>query len=759
MIRKQGFTLAEALITLVIISLVMAATMPIVIKSQNSPSEAPFKFVTMGDLALNSSVYSALGNTSTVVFGAKRVPVDQNIANADKALVYAAKLNPKISVVTRNRTNNPLISRHLIDFYEKEIKTVGTSTEEYYTGIGKISFDDFLNLAVGANALSSIKADQLITYDSAWPTLPTETITYTSTDAANVSHNISFTNDKISYADPPGSSTIVSVEKGVGNTAVGQYSMAGNAKTYTTTAPTRNMIGNYNTALGAFSLRNLTTGNSNTALGMYAMSSNQTANAQVAIGASALKSLTTGYSNTAVGANSMQNVTTGWGNTSLGSNTLVAETTGYLNTAIGSESQTLITTGNANTSVGYNTLHKNVSGSMNIALGAEAMSETYSSSMNVAVGYEAQKNNKGGNYNISLGYDSLKMGSTNTTGSYNIAIGTQALRAVTTGGGNIGIGTNAHYNITIGTGNIAIGNNLNAVVEANNRLIIGGVTAYDTSTQALTSTRNTNVNEVFIYGEMAYDGTTKASPLLRFNTLKNEIGLGDAAETFIKGKAYITVGSTNHQIATIDDLTAMLTGATANGAVLNYTYPATIYSDARLKNIIGDNTAGLKEIQQLKVKNYTMKRDKKKEVLVGVIAQDLQKVFPNSVSEGRDGYLRIKREEIFYACVNAIKELANMFQELVARITGLEEKIRILEDRNKLNLEKIEALERQNKLLKERITVIENKRKEEKSLLKKKEEEKAAREAEKAVKNTESVIKTEKQDTVKTEPQKAEEKK
>lgn len=103
-----------------------------------------------------------------------------------------------------------------------------------------------------------------------------------------------------------------------------------------------------------------------------------------------------------------------------------------------------------------------------------------------------------------------------------------------------------------------------------------------------------------------------------------------------------------------------------------------------------------------------MKRDKKKEVLVGVIAQELQKVFPNSVVEGRDGYLRIKRDEIFYACINAIKELNNMFQDIAAKITGLEEKIRILEDQNKINEDKIAALERQNKLFEERLAALEN---------------------------------------------------
>ena len=54
------------------------------------------------------------------------------------------------------------------------------------------------------------------------------------------------------------------------------------------------------------------------------------------------------------------------------------------------------------------------------------------------------------------------------------------------------------------------------------------------------------------------------------------------------------------------------------------------------------------------------------------MAQDLQKIFPNAVTKGEDGFLRIRMEDMFYAVVNAVKELANMFDRQDERIVQLE---------------------------------------------------------------------------------------
>lgn len=572
---RKGFTLAETLITLVIISLVMAATMPVVVKSQNSPSEAPWKYVTQGDLSQNAAVFTALGETSSGVFGDKRVPIDSNIAAANKDTIYATKLNPRISIVTRNRASGPVVGRHLIDFYEKE----GTGN---YTSIGKVSFDRYFNLALGQNALDAIKSD------------------------AGSEQKVSLTGagDSWNEISRTGSGDINTAQTlGAANTAVGQYSMAGDSRYTSSNSSDYNIIGVGNTALGAFSLRRLTSGNVNTGIGLYSLH--------------------------------------------------VAGTSSY------------------NTAVGGYTLKLNTTGNQNNVLGAFAMESNTSGSENLAVGTRTLQNN--------------------TTGSNNIAIGNSAMMSNTTGSNNIVIGKYGFQGNQSGSGNIIIGNNV-GIGNSENKLFIGGCSEGGTYSE--------NGTDALFYGDLK-DGE------LFLNTNNLTLGKSDDSRTYIKGSAYILTNNGNewHQVATVDDIEHMIYSIDFMNGTVGYTGP--FYSDARLKNILGDNKAGLKEIMQIQVKNYTMKRDKKKEVLVGVIAQELQKVFPNSVSEGRDGYLRIKRDEIFYACVNAIKELNTKLQDIVAKITGLEEKIRILEDTNKVNASKIAELERQNKLFEERLAALE----------------------------------------------------
>lgn len=75
------------------------------------------------------------------------------------------------------------------------------------------------------------------------------------------------------------------------------------------------------------------------------------------------------------------------------------------------------------------------------------------------------------------------------------------------------------------------------------------------------------------------------------------------------------------------------------------------------KNIGNTYTSGLEELNQLKFYHFTFKNDKDKTPQVGVIAQDLQKVFPQAVSKDDGGWLTIRWDEMFYAAINAIKEL------------------------------------------------------------------------------------------------------
>ena len=130
--------------------------------------------------------------------------------------------------------------------------------------------------------------------------------------------------------------------------------------------------------------------------------------------------------------------------------------------------------------------------------------------------------------------------------------------------------------------------------------------------------------------------------------------------------------------------------------------PDNLYSDKRLKNIGEKFTAGVNELKKLDLYHYTFKKDESKTPHVGVIAQDLQKVFPDAVTKDDDGYLRIRFEDMFFAVINAIKELDKQFTDFADDITGLKAQI---EKQNQVIEEQQKAIEE----LEKRLTELEKK--------------------------------------------------
>lgn len=109
-------------------------------------------------------------------------------------------------------------------------------------------------------------------------------------------------------------------------------------------------------------------------------------------------------------------------------------------------------------------------------------------------------------------------------------------------------------------------------------------------------------------------------------------------------------------------------------------------SDLRLKSVLSDYNKGLDEIAMLQTVRYKYKADNPRQLdsdeeQVGFIAQEVQKIFPEAVTEGHDGYLDFNMHAINVALVNAIKELKA-------------ENDRLKSDNEKVNtrLERLEAL-------------------------------------------------------------------
>ena len=260
------------------------------------------------------------------------------------------------------------------------------------------------------------------------------------------------------------------------------------------------------------------------------------------------------------------------------------------------------------------------------------------------------KNIRLGGYSISIGYDAYGTGTSAT------AVGphTTASKENATA-----IGRKAE---ATGKNSIAIGNG--AIASANCSLAIGS---------AYLGKDNLN-RDIFIHMPKALHENSVAIGRGARTTSKNEIVLGSAG-----GK--------------IDSYTLEKTTVSIPG-ILSANDTQT-QSDRRLKNVGKAFTSGLAEIKKLEAFNYTFKKDESKTPRVGVMAQDLQKIFPNAVTKGEDGFLRIRMEDMFYAVVNAVKELANMFDRQDERIVQLEKENKELHKTINDLEKRLEKLEKQ----------------------------------------------------------------
>jgi hypothetical protein len=104
-------------------------------------------------------------------------------------------------------------------------------------------------------------------------------------------------------------------------------------------------------------------------------------------------------------------------------------------------------------------------------------------------------------------------------------------------------------------------------------------------------------------------------------------------------------------------------------------------SDERLKNIRSEISGAIEGVQSIRTVRYSWKRDddhaealgvaNDSRIYVGVIAQDVQKVVPEAVTEGVDGYLGVAYTELVPLALAAIKELSGKLDTALAEIAQM----------------------------------------------------------------------------------------
>jgi hypothetical protein len=316
-------------------------------------------------------------------------------------------------------------------------------------------------------------------------------------------------------------------------------------------------------------------------------------------------------------------------NTSYGQNALKKNTSGERNSAFGRHALEKNTSGGRNTAIGHYALWKNTTGKRNAAFGAGALSYNQTGYENTAVGTGSLLKNTKGYYNSAFGESALIE---NTTGHRNVALGAYSLWKNKTGLRNTAVGHSALWSSTKGQYNTALG------VEA---LGVSTTGKFNTVLGSLAGYKNkTGSSNVFIGYKAGYK--EKGSQKLYIaNNSKSPLVYGDFNKKTLKvnGKMYATKFITS--------------------------------SDARLKTDIKPLNNALDTVLTLQGKQYRLIDEAVDQADIGLIAQDVEKVLPQIVSETEDGYKAIDYQSLTAMLIEGMKEQQDQITALEQENTQL----------------------------------------------------------------------------------------
>ena len=466
-----------------------------------------------------------------------------------------------------------------------------------------------------------------------------------------VGSNIAIGNGAMQAAS--GSSNIVSSNIGIGNQALNALIAGSSASTG-------------NTAIGFNTLVKATTGGSNTAIGNLA--------------GYGLSPPDGNGNNTAIGAGSM------YGSATFSNNI------GTSNTAIGAQSLAGISSGASNVALGSSALNGLTTGSSNVAVGPGSLSGATSSSYSIAMGYNANRNfdNIGSAYNIAIGYFSLNGYSTtqiNNTATNNIALGTQSgygSGTGNTGPENIMIGHSAAYNISSGANNSLLGSNSGfGLTTGSNNLFLGYYAGYY---------ENTNGSQIILD---VMDRTSQS--LQRSN-----------APIYIVANS--TVASQTIHLAGVVTISNGLTVSNIGTGSLTATAGVFSTSDERFKKDVVSLNQNGDILDRIRMVNgvYYHWRDKEfpsrqfaTTRQIGVIAQNIERVFPEIVTTGADGYKAVAYDKLGAILLEGMKAQQSQLDNHEARIQKAEMDVATIRDKE------IVELREENNSLRTKISSLE----------------------------------------------------
>ncbi len=258
-----------------------------------------------------------------------------------------------------------------------------------------------------------------------------------------------------------------------------------------------------------------------------------------------------------------------------------------------------------------------------------------------------------GSYSTAMGYNSeasglmsTAMGSdTTASGDYSTATGrnTQAIGNFST--------TMGYKSEASGSASIAMG--WYTTASGSSSTAMGYLTkASGKYSTAIGRETTASDRSSLVIGQYNLLGSTVTNSATQFSTDNTALVIGNGAD------------SDNRS----DALVVKFNGDATLGGNLN------INSDARLKSNIISLGSTLSKLLQIDGKSYTMKKDENKKQKIGLLAQDIEKVFPELVSESH-GVKSVNYQGLVPVLINALKEQ----QAEIDRLKTQEERLERLE--------------------------------------------------------------------------------
>ena len=693
----SAFTLAEMMVVMLIMSIILAAMAPVMTTRSKADSSSPWRYSPEN----LSDAYFGAGESQIAMIG------QPNKLETDDAARLILTSSSSLPVHLSFKRDNTTLGR--LQFVDTNL-VLGNGSLDHLNGGSN-------NISIGPNNLTQVTSggSNIAIGDNAMlsTTSGTSNIGIGTTLSSNVdgNNNVAVGDDSLTKANSSWNVAIGknSYQSGTGgsNTIVGGDAMSQGSGSNNVALGANSMwygSGDGNVAIGAnsnYKNKSLTTFSNSTAVGFSSYASgtgsvavganSSTLNAKaIAIGnatAIADSSISIGEKTTSSDENAISmgtsSISSGDGSLSLGS---WSEATGYRSVAVGpssvSSSYASVALGSesgasANYSISIGEFSR-ATEHASIAIGDQAKAQ---GSQSVAIGQNSKVN--GGNYSSALGY------SADASGHSAVAIGNNA-KAVNNY--NIAIGNNACQYAT-GSNKICIGTNSGPksgdswASDSVERIFIGSRSAYNDGAAPLEIHNGIGWNYVMSGGRTIAPATVVVNGAL---IVKGGIvtSMAWVDDRSFDGEGGVNgIGRTGGQLEPINmdwnGASNQVSGEFGSASRGYFKSPNSgnpfTFSDKRLKYLGKEFTFGLDKIRQLKVFNYTLKKDETKTPHVGVIAQDLQKIFPDAVKKGTDGFLSIRFEDMFYAMINAIKELDLKYEAQQKRINELEARIEKLE--------------------------------------------------------------------------------